>query len=740
MKGTIQSDLIRGNINTIILKTLNEGDRYGYDIIKEIEQKSSGQYKLKQPTLYSCLKRLEIQGFITSYWGAKTVGGRRKYYTLTDMGKELFLQSQDEWVYSRTVIDKLISDKTMDLYDNSADEKEFVEEKIDEKEFVEEESEQSAEDEKEPLEEPEESEDDYIRSLNQSLYAQGYISSLEQAEKQGNSDSLAQANNQGYSDSLANVQTQNYAYEQSKTPDFSQNEMLVTFESQPESKASDMKFVDTNALLQKLYEQESKDAFDSSYGVKITSEKYVADRTKSFASKTSSDFDNDNQSYDNQPYDINKAFPGVLDDSNKTFATSGNNTQSSNYFKDFYDENEETATAVSHYSDSDDNQSFAKSNIADNQSFAKGSIADNQYSQHSKSSSLSEPTPSVLNETPTIKANNVLTNEESAEETAQSDKNKFYNYHEPINTGSDPTLSLLDREYRNILGSFINASFEKQSENNFSAYENSDAIAGSNNLAVSATADIVSDTNSDDKDVSIDDSQVKFRHYKNELKSAMKKNEKIAAKNSLVKTDKNEDILQDDIADDRFTHDDEVNKKFKKLTQEVRDMGENVKIRTHNTEPSKQYSKMFYYYSNKLMLTHYAIMFGIMIAEILLTCVLVFLGLQIKRNAYDIWYYVGAVVISLVFPAVAFIKNYTSPNKRKRINFSIRSSLIYRIFVMLQCFLIIYCFNLFIGMPLPFDIKFLTSLLLPAIMVTNFPVSALVFNSLYKSNKYSVNE
>jgi len=115
MKKTINSDLIRGNINTIILKALYEGDRYGFDIVKEIEQKSSGQYVLKQPTLYSCLKRLENQGLIRSYWGAKSIGGRRKYYTLTDSGRELFVSYQTEWEYSRTVIDKLISDREYDL-------------------------------------------------------------------------------------------------------------------------------------------------------------------------------------------------------------------------------------------------------------------------------------------------------------------------------------------------------------------------------------------------------------------------------------------------------------------------------------------------------------------------------------------------------------------------------------------------------------------------------------------------
>ena len=55
----ISSDLIRGHINTIILRSLYDGDKYGYDIINEIEKKSGGLYTMKQPTLYSALKRLE---------------------------------------------------------------------------------------------------------------------------------------------------------------------------------------------------------------------------------------------------------------------------------------------------------------------------------------------------------------------------------------------------------------------------------------------------------------------------------------------------------------------------------------------------------------------------------------------------------------------------------------------------------------------------------------------------------
>ena len=49
----INSDLLRGHINTIILRSHYESDKYGYEIISEIEKKSGGMYTLKQPTLYS---------------------------------------------------------------------------------------------------------------------------------------------------------------------------------------------------------------------------------------------------------------------------------------------------------------------------------------------------------------------------------------------------------------------------------------------------------------------------------------------------------------------------------------------------------------------------------------------------------------------------------------------------------------------------------------------------------------
>ncbi len=112
----IDSDLIRGNIDTIILKTMLNEDKYGLDIIKEVSDKSNGTYELKQPTLYSCLKRLENQGLISSYWVDSEIGGKRHYYKLTDKGREFYNKKQEEWAKSKFIIDNLLSNYNYEEY------------------------------------------------------------------------------------------------------------------------------------------------------------------------------------------------------------------------------------------------------------------------------------------------------------------------------------------------------------------------------------------------------------------------------------------------------------------------------------------------------------------------------------------------------------------------------------------------------------------------------------------------
>ncbi len=105
---SVNIDLIRGHMDTIILRTLSNEDKYGYEILDEIKGKSNNLYSLKQPTLYSCLKRLEKQGLITSYKGDLSYGAQRVYYTLTDLGKQFLENDQIQWEFSRTIINSLL--------------------------------------------------------------------------------------------------------------------------------------------------------------------------------------------------------------------------------------------------------------------------------------------------------------------------------------------------------------------------------------------------------------------------------------------------------------------------------------------------------------------------------------------------------------------------------------------------------------------------------------------------------
>ena len=104
----ISSDLLRGHTDTIILKLLLDGDKYGYEISKLIQTNSSGEYELKEATMYSSLKRLEADGNITSYWGDETQGGRRRYYRITKNGKQAYAENKSNWEYAKRVLDNLL--------------------------------------------------------------------------------------------------------------------------------------------------------------------------------------------------------------------------------------------------------------------------------------------------------------------------------------------------------------------------------------------------------------------------------------------------------------------------------------------------------------------------------------------------------------------------------------------------------------------------------------------------------
>lgn len=111
--------MFRSRFDMFVLNALdsNGGASYGYDVINYIQEKTKGHYKIKTfSTIYNTLKRLEENGYVSSGDGdGKTNGATRVYYTLTEKGKEYLQENKVEYMYMRTLLDNLLTDKDFDL-------------------------------------------------------------------------------------------------------------------------------------------------------------------------------------------------------------------------------------------------------------------------------------------------------------------------------------------------------------------------------------------------------------------------------------------------------------------------------------------------------------------------------------------------------------------------------------------------------------------------------------------------
>jgi PadR family transcriptional regulator PadR len=97
MVKTIQSDLLQGTLDLLVLKTLQTGPTHGWDIAQRIQQTSQDVLRVGQGSLYPALHRLEDRGWITSEWGTSDNNRRAKFYRLTSVGKKQLTTETEAW-------------------------------------------------------------------------------------------------------------------------------------------------------------------------------------------------------------------------------------------------------------------------------------------------------------------------------------------------------------------------------------------------------------------------------------------------------------------------------------------------------------------------------------------------------------------------------------------------------------------------------------------------------------------
>ena len=92
------SELLRGNTDALLLTLINEHDRtYGYRLIKEIEERSKGFFRFREGTVYPALRKLENEGLVRGEWMKLPNGQERRYYAMTDKGREFLAERLRMW-------------------------------------------------------------------------------------------------------------------------------------------------------------------------------------------------------------------------------------------------------------------------------------------------------------------------------------------------------------------------------------------------------------------------------------------------------------------------------------------------------------------------------------------------------------------------------------------------------------------------------------------------------------------
>jgi PadR family transcriptional regulator PadR len=103
-----KTDLLRGTLDMLILKTLSLQPLHGLGVSQRIEQVTGGVFQVKPGSLFPALHRLEQEGWIEGSWGESVNNRRAKYYRLTSAGKRRLGAEKRNWAQVVLAITKVL--------------------------------------------------------------------------------------------------------------------------------------------------------------------------------------------------------------------------------------------------------------------------------------------------------------------------------------------------------------------------------------------------------------------------------------------------------------------------------------------------------------------------------------------------------------------------------------------------------------------------------------------------------
>ena len=104
------SDVLRGTLDLLLLRTLSLEPLHGWAISQRLEQLSRGVLDVNQGSIYPALQRLEQRGWIASHWGTTDNNRRARYYALTAAGRRALGAEIESWRRYVDVVELVLRD------------------------------------------------------------------------------------------------------------------------------------------------------------------------------------------------------------------------------------------------------------------------------------------------------------------------------------------------------------------------------------------------------------------------------------------------------------------------------------------------------------------------------------------------------------------------------------------------------------------------------------------------------
>ena len=107
---TDNSSFLRGTLDLLILRALQNGRRHGYDVVTHLADRSDGAFRIDDGALYQALHRLRERGWVTAEWGRSESGKRARFYELTTSGRTRLEAQTQDWLNHADAVRRVLGE------------------------------------------------------------------------------------------------------------------------------------------------------------------------------------------------------------------------------------------------------------------------------------------------------------------------------------------------------------------------------------------------------------------------------------------------------------------------------------------------------------------------------------------------------------------------------------------------------------------------------------------------------